>query len=198
WSYDDTRAWAIDSANSLYRTTDGSHWTPVVPKPNPPIAELDVFSPEILFAIGLSPATAPAPSLRTGNVMRSDNGGVTWQVVGTHTMWSVCFDTPTDGIGAEAKQIFRTADGGRSWFVIATLAINDDGPYWYPTVACPNGTNVRLQVTEPNAAAGHAPYLVFRTNDAGRTWSLEFREVHTLGSTTPPNTPNLGTYPSML
>jgi photosystem II stability/assembly factor-like uncharacterized protein len=197
WSYDDTRAWALDSANALYRTKDGAHWTPVVPTPNPPIMELDVFSADVLFAIGVSPATAPAPSVRTGNVMRSDDGGTTWQVMGTHTMWSVCFDTPTDGIGAEAKQVFRTGDGGRTWFPIATLPINDDGPYWYPTVACPNGTNVRLQVVEPNAAAGHAPYLVYRTTDAGRTWTLEFREGYTLGTTTPANTPQLGSFPSM-
>jgi photosystem II stability/assembly factor-like uncharacterized protein len=197
WSYDDTRAWALDTKNALYRTRDGSHWTPVVPQPNPPIAEVDVFSPDLLFAIGLSPAPLPAPSLRTGNVMRSEDGGATWQTIGTHTMWSLCFDTPTYGIGAEAKQVFRTGDGGRTWFVVATLPINDDGPYWYPTVACPNGTNIRLQVTEPNAAAGHAAYLVYRTTDAARTWALEFREGYTLGTTTPPTTPALGTFPSM-
>ena len=197
WSYDETRAWALSPDGAMYRTTDGAHWTPIEPRPNPPIADLDVFSPDLLWAIGVSPATGPAPAQQTGNVMRSDNGGATWSVVGTHTMWSVCFDTPTDGIGAESKQIFRTGDGGRTWSVIATLPINDDGPFWYPTVACPNGTNVRLQIVEPNAALGHAPYLVYRTNDAGRTWSLEYREGYTLGTTTPPNTPQLGTYPSI-
>ncbi|MDQ6857679.1 MAG: hypothetical protein M3Z65_01650, partial [Chloroflexota bacterium] len=39
--------------------------------------------------------------------------------------------------------------------------------------------------------------LVYRTNDAGRTWVLEFREGYTLGTTTPPNTPQLGTRPSV-
>jgi photosystem II stability/assembly factor-like uncharacterized protein len=198
WAYDQAHAWALAGLSALYRTQDGSHWTPVVPLPFPLIVDLDVFSPDLVFAIGVAPTPdGPAPARRIGNVMRSEDGGATWQVVGTHTMWSVCFDTPTDGIGAEAKQLFRTGDGGRSWFPIATLAINDDGPYWYPTVACPNGTNVRLQVTEPNAAAGHAPYLVYRTTDAGRTWTLEFREAYTLGTTTPPNTPQLGTLPSM-
>jgi photosystem II stability/assembly factor-like uncharacterized protein len=197
WAYDWTHAWALAGVGTLYRTRDGSHWTAVLQPPTPPIAEIDAFSPDLLWAIGVPAAAGPQPAQRIGNVMRSVDGGATWQMVGTHTMWSVCFDTATDGIGAEGKQVFRTADAGRTWFAIATLAINDDGPYWYPTLACPNGTNVRLQVIEPNAALGHAPYLVYRTNDAGRTWVLEFREGYTLGTTTPPNTPSLGTYPSI-
>ena len=198
WSYDATHAWALAGLSDLYRTTDGAHWLPTVPSVFPLIADLDVLSPDLLWAIGvLRTPGGLSPSQTVGNVMRSTDGGASWQVVGTHTMWSVCFDTPTDGIGAEGKQIFRTADAGRTWFPIATLAINDDGPYWYPYLGCPNGTNDRVQVTEPNAAAGHAPYLVYRTNDAGRTWTLEFREAYTLGTTTPPNTPKLGTFPSM-
>jgi hypothetical protein len=55
-----------------------------------------------------------------------------------------------------------------------------------------------VQITEPNAAAGHAPYLVYRTNDGGRSWILEFREGYTLGTTTPPNTPQLGSFPSIM
>lgn len=198
WSYDATHAWALAGLSDLYRTVDGTHWLPVVPTPYPLIADVDVLSPDLLWAIGLAKVPdGPAPTQRLGNVMRSTDGGASWQVVGTHTMWSVCFDTPTDGIGAEAKQVYRTADAGRTWFPIATLPINDDGPYWYPTLGCPDGTNDRIQVTEPNAAAGHVPYLVYRTNDAGRTWVLEFREGYTLGTTTPPNTPQLGTRPSV-
>ncbi|MDQ6859310.1 MAG: hypothetical protein M3Z65_09975, partial [Chloroflexota bacterium] len=194
WTYDGTRAWALADDKTVYRTRDGAHWT-AIPPTNPPIAEIDAFSPDLLWAIGVGPVAGPAPVPQVGNVLFSNDGGFIWRPVGTHTMWSVCFDTPTDGIGAEAKQIFRTADGGRTWSPIATLAINDDGPYWYPTLGCPNGTNDRVQVTEPNAAASHVPYLVYRTNDAGRTWVLEFREGYTLGTTTPPNTPQLGTRP---
>ena len=198
WSYDATHAWALAGLSDLYRTSDGTHWLPIVPTPFPLIVDVDVLSPDLLWAIGVAKAPdGTAPAQRFGNVMRSTDGGVSWQVVGTHTMWSVCFDTPTDGIGAEAKQIFRTADAGRTWFPIATLAITDDGPYWYPTLGCPNGTNDRVQVVEPNAALGHAPYLVYRTTDAGRTWTLEFREPYTLGTTTPPNTAALGSYPSL-
>jgi photosystem II stability/assembly factor-like uncharacterized protein len=198
WSYDATHAWALAADNALYRTQDGVHWLPIEPRPNPPITQIDAFTPDLVWAIGVTPTTAPQPAQAFGNVMRSTDGGATWQVVGTHTMWSVCFETTTEGAGAEGKQLFRTADAGRTWTPTVQLPINDDGPYWYPTLTCPNGTNFRVQVTEPNAAAGHAPYLVFRTNTGGSSWQLEFREGYTLGTTTPPNTPQLGTFPSMM
>ena len=196
WAYDRTRAWALAGLSALYRTEDGSRWTPVGQLPFPLIVDLDVVSPALVFAIGVAPARdGPAPAARFGNVLRSDDGGGTWQAVGTHTMWSVCFDTPADGIGAEGKQIYRTADGGRTWLPISALEIADDGP-WYPTLGCPNGTNGRVQVVGGFAALTHIPYLVFRTTDTGRTWVLEYREGYTLGTTTPPNTPQLGTRPS--
>jgi len=198
WSYDATHAWALAADSALYRTQDGLHWLPIEPRPNPPITQIDPFTPDLVWAIGVAPTTAPQPAQASGNVMRSIDGGATWQVVGTHTMWSVCFETTTEGAGAEGKQLFRTSDAGRTWTPTVQLPINDDGPYWYPTLTCPNGTNFRVQVTEPNAAAGHAPYLVFRTNTGGSSWLLEFREGYTLGTTTPPNTPQLGTFPSIM
>jgi photosystem II stability/assembly factor-like uncharacterized protein len=196
WSHDATHAWALAGLSALYRTQDGVHWIASPTTPFPLIVDIDALSPDLLWAIGVAPAPdGAAPAQRLGNVMRSTDGGATWQAIGTHTMWSVCFDTPTDGIGAEAKQVFRTADAGRTWFPIATLAINDDGP-WYPTLGCPNGTNDRVQVTEPKIGLGHAAYLVYRTTDAGRTWVLEFGEGYTLGTVVPPFTPSLGSYPS--
>ncbi|MDP9245333.1 MAG: hypothetical protein M3O64_01660 [Chloroflexota bacterium] len=197
WAYDETRAWALADDKTVYRTRDGVHWT-AIPPTNPPIAEIDAFSPDLLWAIGIGPVSGPVPAPQVGTVLVSTDGGFIWRPVGTHTMWSVCFDTTTDGVGAEGKRLFRTTDAGRTWTPIAQLPINDDGPYWYPTLTCPNGTNFRVQVTEPNAAAGHAPYLVFRTTDGGRSWVLEFREGYTLGTTTPPNTPQLGSFPSIM
>lgn len=198
WLYDATRAWALSADNTVYRTRDGGHWT-AIPPTNPPIAEIDPFSPDLVWAIGVTPSSGPFPAQQIGNVLLSDDGGLIWRPVGIHTMWSVCFYSRVDGFGAEGKQIFRTTDAGRSWTPIALLAINDDGPYWYPTLTCPrSGTDFRVQVTEPNAALGHAPYLVYRTNDASRSWLLEFREGYALGTTTPPNTPGLGSTPSLI
>lgn len=197
WVYDATRAWALAADDSVYRTRDGVHWT-AIPPTNPPIAEIDAFSPDHVWAIGVARPSAPEPAQRVGSVLVSDDGGFIWRPIGTHTMWSICFDTATDGVGAEGKRIWRTADAGRTWTPAAELPIRDDGPAWYPTLTCPTGTQFRVQVTEPNAALSHAPYLVYRTNDGGRSWALEFREGYTLGGTTPSSTPQLGSYPSIL
>jgi photosystem II stability/assembly factor-like uncharacterized protein len=195
WSYDATRAWALAADNTVYRTRDGAHWT-AIPSTNPPISEIDAFSPDLVWAIGVAPTSGPAPQPQIGNVLASTDGGFIWRPIGTHTMWSVCFSTALNGVGAEGKQIFRTNDAGRTWSLIATLTISDQGP-WYPTLTCPAGTSFRVQVTEPYAALSHVPYLVFRTTDAGRTWVLEYREGYTLGTTTPV-TPSLGSYPSII
>ena len=195
WSYDATRAWALAADNTVYRTRDGAHWT-AIPPTTPPISQIDAFSPDIVWAIGIAPTSGPAPQPQTGNVLASTDGGFIWRPVGTHTMWSVCFDSPLNGFGAEGNQIFRTADAGRSWSRVGTLTINDQGP-WYPTLTCPSATSFRVQVTEPYAALSHVPYLVFRTTDAGRNWILEYREGYTLGTTTP-ITAGLGSYPSII
>jgi photosystem II stability/assembly factor-like uncharacterized protein len=197
WSYDATRAWALAADNTVYRTRDGAHWT-AIPPTTPPIAAIDPFGADVLWAIGVTPTTSVSGPLRqTGNVLASTDGGFIWRPVGTHTMWSVCFDSPLNGFGAEGNHIFRTVDAGRSWTAVATLTINDQGP-WYPTLTCPTATSFRVQVTEPYAALSHVPYLVFRTTDAGRNWILEYREGYTLGTTTAPATPGLGSYPSII
>ena len=195
WAYDATRAWALAADNTVYRTQDGAHWT-AIPSTNPPISDIDPFSPTLLWAIGVAPTSGPQPAPQIGNVLVSYDGGSIWRPIGTHTMWSVCFSSRLDGVGAEGKQIFRTSDGGRTWIAIATLSIDDQGP-WYPTLTCPAATSFRVQVTEPYAALSHAPYLVFRTTDSGRSWTLEYREGYTLGSATPRDTPGLGSYPSI-
>ncbi len=198
WAYDRTRAWALAGLSALYRTEDGSHWTPVAQLPFPLIVDLHVVDPLVLFAIGAAPAPdGPAPAQRFGRLMRSDDGGATWQVAGTRTLWSVCFDTPTSGIGADGKQVFRTQDAGRSWTLLAELQVADNGP-WYPSLACVDSRNARVQVTEPKVGLGNAAWLVFRTTDSGASWSLEYRQGYMLGSITPPNTPDLGSYPSLI
>jgi photosystem II stability/assembly factor-like uncharacterized protein len=125
------------------------------------------------------------------------DGGVSWRSIGDRSMTSVCFLDARNGWGADGKQIFKTTDAGRTWTEIADLAVADKGP-WYPTIRCADATNARIQITEPYAALGHAPYLVFRTNDGGKTWLLEYRELYTLGQSTPSDIPQLGSYPSII
>lgn len=195
WSFDPTHAWALAADNSLYRTTDGSHWFGVLGF-GAAFTEMHFVTPLAGWATTLTFSSPAPPRTSEGAVYRTTDGGQTWHAVNTRSISSVCFSSESAGLGAEGKQIFRTMDAGRTWTLLAELEITDAGP-WYPGLVCADPTNARVQITEPGVALGNAPYLVFRSNDRGMTWALEYRQGYTLGTTTPPNTPDLGSYPSL-
>jgi len=152
--------------------------------------------------VGWLVATQPTPVPFTGRVqlagslLGSTDGGLTWQPVSTRSIWSVCFTDERNGWGADGKVVFKTTDAGRTWTTLIDLTIADEGP-WHPTIRCADATNARVQVTEPFAALSHRPYLMYRTSDGGKSWVLEYRELYTLGQTTPREIPQLGSYPSL-
>lgn len=196
WAYDASHAWALTTGSVLYRTDDGTNWQAA--GQNDSFTEVQFITPEIGW--GVVPQTPPTPIGRpvqlAASVLQTVDGGITWHTVSAQSIWSICFIDERNGWGADGKQIYKTTDAGRNWTRIVDLAINDEGP-WYPTVRCADGMSARVQITEPKAALSHAPYLMFRTNDGGTRWLLEYREPYTLGTTTPWNTPQLGSYPSM-
>ena len=198
WSVDATHAWALAADNAIYRTQDGEHWT-AMPRTDPVISEIDFVTPLVGWAIGRPASTSPIgpPMQLFGSLLATTDGGAVWRPVTSLGLWSVCFTSERAGFGASGKRIFRTADAGRTWTLIADLAINDSGP-WYPTLVCADARNARVQVEEPYAALSHVPYLLFATTDAGATWRLESREGYTLGTTTPAAPLGLGSYPSLL
>jgi photosystem II stability/assembly factor-like uncharacterized protein len=195
WSFDTTHAWAVVADNSLYRTADGSHWFGVLGF-GAAFTEMHFVTPLTGWATALTFSSPAPPRTSEGTVYRTTDGGETWHAVNTRSISSVCFSTESAGLGAEGKQIFRTVDAGRTWTLLGDIEIKDTGP-WYPSLVCADPANARVQITEPGVALGNAPYLVFRSIDGGKTWTLEYRQGYTLGTTTPPNTPDLGSYPSL-
>jgi len=126
WSYDATHAWALASDNALYRTQDGLHWTPIEPRPNPPITQLDAFSPDLLWAVGVTPATDPQPAQVFGNVMRSVDGGASWHPYTTTYSQAapisptIVFGDAQTGYATVRGAMQRTTDGGGTWSSIRT------------------------------------------------------------------------------
>jgi photosystem II stability/assembly factor-like uncharacterized protein len=196
WALDAGHAWALAGADyQIVRTTDGQAWH-AVPATIPPIVDLQFATPTAGWAIAMPRVTSGARPQPSATLLGSTDGGLIWRPITDRSISSVCFVNETDGWGADGKRVFKTNDGGHTWSQLVDLAIGDQGP-WYPTIRCAGPANARVQITEPYAALSHAPYLVFRTSDAGRTWLLEYREGYTLGSTTPQDTPELGSYPSL-
>ena len=131
-------------------------------------------------------------------IQRSDDGGVTWTpvgndfvyegAVGTHQWydgtprpWEFArvwhfepspVDPDTVWAGVEDAALFRTVDGGATWQELPALRQQDSGSAWQPgaggmclhTILLDPGTPERMYTAI--SAAG-----VFRTDDAGLSWS---------------------------
>ncbi len=200
-AFDATHAWALAHDGTLYRTVDGARWSAVAPT-TPPINEVFFASALTGWAIAAPPRFGGAPGTPPPQVppvlLRTDDGGVIWRPVGTRSVSSVCFANDRDGYGASGGLVLRTADGGLTWSTAFDIGRADIGP-WHPLLVCGDGVRAaRVQFTGSSAALGHAPYVTYRTTDTGASWQLEFVEGYTLGSRFPPNTPQLGSYPSLL
>jgi hypothetical protein len=131
-------------------------------------------------------------------IQRSDDGGITWATMGndfqyagiteTHQwydgtqhpwkfarVWHLepsLTDPDTVYAGVEDAGLFRTQDGGKTWHELAGLRQHQSGPLWQPgaggmclhTILLDPGIPDRILIAI--SAAG-----VFRSDDAGETWS---------------------------
>ena len=138
----------------IWRTTDGGvNWSVVQALS---IMQLDLVvspAPGVYVAIG---SMLNTPAL----IMRSVDGGLTWTSPAPGTsdhLADIAFGTATDGVIATNGNVLRTTDGGASWSapIAVTTSLID-------TVAFANGSTVVAM-----GAFGE----VFRSSDAGLTWS---------------------------
>ena len=141
-------------------------------------------------------------------VQRSDDGGRTWTPVGnefgyegrpgTHQWydgtphpWEFARvwhlepspdDPDTVYAGVEDAALFRTADGGATWAELPGLRTHRSGPDWQPGAGGMAVHTILLDPADPKrihvaiSAAG-----VFRTDDAGLTWTAANRGLVSVG-----------------
>ena len=137
-------------------------------------------------------------------VQRSDDGGATWAAVGnkfayegapgTHQwydgtphpwefkrVWHLepsLNDPDTVYAGVEDAALFRSTDGGQTWQELAGLRGHGSGPRWQPGAGGMGLHTILLDPVNPGrifiaiSAAG-----VFRSDDAGATWSLVSKDT---------------------
>lgn len=156
---DDRHGWALSVGGRLLRTTDsGVHWS-VAPEPTQPLRTIEFVTANVGWGVS-GPADVAAP----GVLVRSIDGGGTWQQVGMPgAVDSVCFADATIGWVVSGTTLRHTVDGGTTWET-STLRVPGGEP-WVGNVRCA-GIDAWVEL-QGGGAAGHAAYVLFRTTEGG-------------------------------
>jgi photosystem II stability/assembly factor-like uncharacterized protein len=128
-----------------------------------------------------------------GTLVRTIDGGNTWQPLGGNGPSSARFVSPTRGwmvfrtstdstaaaILGGPWSIRATEDAGTSWLEQLTLPRSA----WPPLLASSGDKTLWILSSEPDTCSnsGCEGWLLWRTTDAGRTWSLIQRPTHKAG-----------------
>lgn len=188
--------WAVGQATLLKTTNGGRTWTSVT-DPCDAIRSVNFVTTRLGYAVFggtqvLVPGGTPVPVLG-GKLLRTQDGGHTWQVVGgtPASVQDACFNTPDVGFLAALGRVYRTANAGRTWSV--TLTPPGAGYASSPsttTVACAGKDAAWAYVIGFGAAAGSRGYIAYEAQN-GRNWHALFENLYRLPGT--PDGP--GSYP---
>jgi photosystem II stability/assembly factor-like uncharacterized protein len=196
-----TTGWAV-GVDSLFGTEDGGRTWIKLGEPSSPLRSVHFVSPQLGWGvIGGSHVVASAGRLipyTGGAVAQTQDGGRTWSTIPSPAsdVQSVCFSDSGQGwIGTADMSVYHSTDGGQSW----SRALHWEVPN--PLL----GARTVIQCAEPQAlwaafmpsgaAAGHAPYIVFATQDGGLRWQAVMKEPMTLGQSLPAAPAGPGSYP---
>jgi photosystem II stability/assembly factor-like uncharacterized protein len=184
---DAQRGWlaltSADSAGSvayaLARTDDGGRTWRTNPlslfKPGDPNAAAGALYLHFIDAQTgwLAIRRATSSNFSVGALFGTSDGGETWTPLTLPIGGPVAFVTDQLGWvagGAAGDELYRTADGGRSW---QRQKIAPDRPHQPPQYQLPAFENAQAGVLPVVVADENGPRVEFyRTNDGGQTWQL--------------------------
>ena len=119
-------------------------------------------------------------ALYEGALFKSGDAGSTWKEISLDppagvVRFALADTTPATLFAATRKTLYVSRDGGRTWQVTLTEANGDSMPV---LALAPDPVHSQRVYALANQASGHQ---VFRTDDAGRTWSPTGDRVSWLG-----------------
>lgn len=163
WAFGDSAVAGIFQYGTIYKTVNqGFSWTEVdMGSDSIQILACHVFSPMNVIGVGKFQTTGD------GAVIRTSNGGVTWDRDTTtvpERVFDVDFPTSTTGyIAGRNGYVGKTIDGGVTWTDVSTGGGED--LFAVSFVDANNGWVV--------GADGGSGAEIYATNDGGTSWTLQ-------------------------
>jgi hypothetical protein len=168
---DARHGWAAGADRLLATSDGGAHWTSL-PEPCPLIRSMHFVSPSLGFAVAGGTMLGEysgvlAPHL-SGIALRTSDGGRRWQRLATPgDAQSICFTNTSDGwLGADGH-LYRTANGGASWAMVAPGPRPPSGGGTSTMIVQCAGTNSAWAVDIGGAALGHQAQVGYHAGPSG-------------------------------
>jgi photosystem II stability/assembly factor-like uncharacterized protein len=154
---------AVDGSHVSKSTDAGRTWRTLSTSPGY-VSDLtiDPAKPQTLYAAAW-PAPTPPPESTQGTIAMSTDGGATWRTVLANDgeIWAIVADPASPGAvyALGTAGILVSADGGQTW------QLASKAPASYLTTLVPDPQDPKTLYLSTWRSG------VFRTSDAGRTWS---------------------------
>lgn len=186
WSLDfvdRNTGWALTSTG-LWGTVDGGSSWQHLSEPSPPLQAIDFVTAKVGWSIQSLGALVPDQS--GGQLLRTADGGRTWQPVKVSGVYSVAFADPSTGWADVGRTIWGTTDGGTSWRKLLTFP-------WRGTTTVAGmltpatAREVWVEFEENNCGAGSCTHQLVHTTDGFTTWAgiEEYGATYDPGTATP-------------
>ncbi len=176
------RAYLTTNAGTLYITTDkGTTLDPLYANANLQIDDVAAIGNDTIWAVAYSAFSVPAAN-RTSSVLRSVDGGATWQQVGGFPVGTtsprisrMSFANRQVGyIAGSRNAVYKTTDGGVTWTNISPFPSLNNAPTGFASAFV---TYQEIQALDENTVVvignmftNTGVRRVYKTTDGGATW----------------------------
>ena len=147
----DKIGFVLDRNNNIFKTQDGGiSWEKTrIDIQGANLLDIKCLNKDTVFV-----AAGGNPESQTGYIIRSTDGGKTWDTTTTKDLTCICFIDESNGFACGKDGIIKTTDCGLTWKTISPLSAND------------------IRFIDQNT--GYLSYnrSLYKTVDGGKKWKL--------------------------